>query len=315
MSESSEKSVIVEQAVEWLLLIKQGSLNERQQKQFEQWHNSSDLHQKIWQQTLLLEQKFKKLPADLAIPVIQQQAKKTQSRHWILLLGSFSALWFAYLLNEQQQWSADYRNTNGTVKTVQLSDGGRILLDANSAIDVQYTSEQRKIILRKGEIWIETRPDTSHRPFVVATPYGQAQALGTKYWVKINNNDAAVAVEKGAVKVQPNNRAEYKVLKMGEQIRFNQDQLQAITTMDATQFAWSKGWLMVDDLPLSQFVERLKPYQKGMIYLDHDLEHVKISGTYPIDNMPQLYEMLEQNYQIQVDHYAMNHVVRISSKK
>lgn len=315
MSQSSKKSVIVEQAVEWLLLIKQGSLNETQQEQFEQWHNSSDLHQSIWQQTLLLEQKFKQLPADIAIPVIQQHTQKTQTRHWILLLGSFSALWLAYLLNEQQQWSADYRNANGMAKTVQLPDGGSILLDANSAIDVQYSSEQRKIILRKGEIWIETRPDAKHRPFVVATPYGLAQALGTKYGVKINQNEAVVAVEKGAVKVQPNNCAEYKVLKMGEQIRLNQDQLQAITKIDPTQLAWTKALLMVDDLPLSQFVERLRPYQTGMIYLDHELEHVKISGTYPLDDLPKLYAMLEQNYQIQVDHYAMNHVVRISLKK
>lgn len=315
MFKSTEKSVIVEQAVEWLLLIKQGKLTEFEKNQFEQWLSQSHLHQKIWQQTIVLEQKFKQLPAEIALPVIQQQPSKTHNGHWLLLLGSFSALWFAYLLNEQQQWTADYRNGNGAAKTVLLPDGGSILLHANSAIDVQYTSQQRKIILRKGEIWIETRPDAAHRPFVVSTQYGQAQALGTQYSVKIEPKEAYVAVEKGAVKVQPQNSTQYKVVHVGEQIRFNQQKIGAVEALDITQLAWTKGLMMVDDMPLSQFIERLKPFHRAFIYLERDVEQLKISGTYPTDNMSQLYEMLEQNYQIQVNQYAANRMVSISAKK
>ncbi|WP_151813868.1 FecR domain-containing protein [Acinetobacter ursingii] len=311
-----EESEILEQAVEWLMRIKQGSLTESEYNQFEEWQNRSGLHQKIWQKALELEQKFQQLPSNIAISVIQKRPLKSHLNNGLFVLGLLPTIYCLYWINQQQQWTADYRSVTGEQRTVQLPDGGKIVLNTNSAIDVQYTGEQRKIILRKGEIWIETHHDSQHRPFVVYTQQGQAQALGTKYLVKMNANLSYVAVVKGAVKVQAQaNLPHHQILNMGQQIAFNQHTIQPVQDFDVSQLAWTKGLLMVDEVPLSQFVKRLGPYQKGMIYLDSDIENVKISGTYPINNLAQAYAMLEHTYSIKVDHYAMGHVTRIHQKE
>ena len=72
---------------------------------------------------------------------------------------------------------------------------------------------------------------------------------------------------------------------------------------------------MVNEIPLSEFVQKLRPYQSALIYLDPEVSNIKISGTFPIANMAQLYEMLENTYAIDVDRYAMNHIIRIRQKK
>ena len=180
---------------------------------------------------------------------------------------------------------------------------------------MEYTGQKRNIVLRKGEIWIETHHDSQHRPFIVYTQQGQAQALGTKYLVKMDENHSYVAVVKGAVKVQPQDDLQHsQILSAGQQTVFNQNEIQSVKDIDYTQLAWTKGLIVVDEMPLSQFVKRLQAYQHAVIYVDPDISQIKISGTYPINDMPQIYAMLEQTYSIQVDHYAMNHFIRIHSK-
>ncbi|MCU4603458.1 FecR domain-containing protein [Acinetobacter ursingii] len=311
----SQKTEILEQAAEWLMRMKQRALNEQERQQFEQWQNRSRLHQKIWHKAIELEQKFQQLPPNIVIPVIQKQALKSHLNNWLLVLGLLPTVYLIYLFNQQQQWTADYRSGTGQQKTVPLSDGGKILLNANSAIDVEYTGQKRNIVLRKGEIWIETHHDSQHRPFIVYTQQGQAQALGTKYLVKMDENHSYVAVVKGAVKVQPQDDLQHsQILSAGQQTVFNQNEIQSVKDIDYTQLAWTKGLIVVDEMPLSQFVKRLQAYQHAVIYVDPDISQIKISGTYPINDMPQIYAMLEQTYSIQVDHYAMNHFIRIHSK-
>ncbi|MCU4413697.1 FecR domain-containing protein [Acinetobacter sp. WU_MDCI_Axc73] len=311
----SRKSEILDQAVEWLMRIKQGALTESEYQQLTEWQNRSRLHQKIWHKAIELEQKFQQLPPNIAMPVIQKQPLKSHLNNRLLVLGILPTIYLIYLLNQQQQWTADYRSGTGEQTTVQLPDGGKIVLNTNSAIDVKYTAEQRNIILRKGEIWIETHHDSQHRPFIVYTEQGKAQALGTKYLVKMNANQSYVAVVKGAVKVQPQDDLQHsQILSAGQQTVFDQNEIQPVNDIDYTQLAWTKGLIVVDEMPLSQFVKRLQAYQHAVIYVDPDISQIKISGTYPINDTQQIYTMLEQTYSIQVDHYAMNHFIRIHPK-
>lgn len=313
MLNQNERHQILEEAVEWLMQMKQKPLNEIELLEFEQWKNRSQLHQSIWQQAYQLEEKFQSLPSHIAIPIIQKQ--KSHPDIWLMVLSCLPLLGLLYVMNQQQQWTADYRNGFHAPQTVKLPDGGKIILNSNTAIDVKYTAKKRDIILRKGEIWIETQHDVKNRPFTVYTQQGQAQALGTKYLVKIDQKDSQIAVLKGAVKVQPKTNNQYVIITKGQKISINQYNLHSVEYFDHSEIGWTKGLIMVNEIPLSEFVQKLRPYQSALIYLDPEVSNIKISGTFPIANMAQLYEMLENTYAIDVDRYAMNHIIRIRQKK
>ncbi|MCP2937671.1 FecR domain-containing protein, partial [Salmonella enterica subsp. enterica serovar Typhimurium] len=75
---------------------------------------------------------------------------------------------------------ADHRTVPGERLTVTLDDGSRVTLNTDSAIDEQYTGQERRIVLRRGEILVEVSADPQ-RPFVVESRHATARALGTQY--------------------------------------------------------------------------------------------------------------------------------------
>lgn len=308
MTQAEKKKVIL-QASEWLIRLQEGALSVEEQQQLEAWRQQSPLHEKVWEKALQLQEKFADIPASVALPVMDkvQAANLSAYKKYLWLLAVVPALSALYYANEQQQWLADYRSAVGERKTIALPDGGKIILNGRSAIDVEYSDQERLIVLRKGEIWIETQPDALKRPFIVSTQQGTAQALGTKYLVKMDHDVSFVAVSEGAVKVTAKQTQQQHIINMGQQTYFDQHQIQNPTLIDHGHIAWTKGFLMVNDLPLKDFVQRLQPYQKGIIRLDPEIGEIRVSGVYPIDDMEKTYLMLAQTYNLKVDTYAVGY--------
>jgi len=191
---------ILEQAVDWSMRLSQGELDEQDLAALAAWQQQSPLHLKAWQKMQQLQQTFEQLPTAVARPVLNQSSGSgwLKRSHYILLLATLAGLYLVYDLNQQQQWTADYRSGTAEFKQITLPDGGELRLDSASAIDVHYTEKSREIVLRKGQVWIKTAKDPQQRPFYVQTQYGQAQALGTEFAVELDQKQTWVKVEQGA---------------------------------------------------------------------------------------------------------------------
>jgi transmembrane sensor len=75
----------------------------------------------------------------------------------VVALGTASALLFARLAPWRQQ--ATYASQPGERRKLLLADGSRLQLNARTAVDVVYTPLQRLLVLREGEIFIDTGAD------------------------------------------------------------------------------------------------------------------------------------------------------------
>ncbi|WHP07252.1 FecR domain-containing protein [Acinetobacter corruptisaponis] len=303
---SVNKQQVLAEASTWLMRLQESELSLEELEQLQQWQQQSPLHQKIWQKALLLQTKFSDVPLDITIPVMQKvRHSSTQSYKKYLWLLAFLPLCSGlYLASEQQQWLADYRSGVGERKRVVLPDGGMVLLNASSAIDVEYTDRQRTVVLRKGEIWIETQHDPLKRPFFVSTQQGTVQALGTKYLVKMMPEYSQVAVTQGRVQVSPHQSQQQQIIETQQQLSFDARHISKVRPFEEGNIAWTKGFLMVNEMTLKDFAERLQTYQKGMIRVDSEIENIKISGSYPIDDLEKVYAMLVQTYGLEIERYA-----------
>lgn len=314
--QQTDKEKIISQASEWLMRLQEGNLSPQEQHQLEQWQQQSTLHQKIWTKALQLQDKFSDVPNDVIVPVMDKIQFYDQHRYkkYLWLFAIIPALSALYYVDQQQQLSADYRSGVGERKTIRLMDGGKIILNGRSAIDIEYSNQQRLIVLRKGEIWIETAKDDLKRPFLVETRQGTAQALGTKYLVKMDDQSSFVAVAQGAVKITTKQSQQQNILQLDQQTYFDGEKIGNLSNFSEDDIAWTKGFLMVNDLPLKDFVERLQPYQKSVIQLEPKVENLKISGTYPIDDLQKVYQMLAQTYDLEVNHYAQGYWISIKQR-
>ena len=85
------------------------------------------------------------------------------------------------------------------------TDGTRLTLSTGTAIDLRFDANARLVLLLAGEILVATAPDpaATPRPFRVRGRHGTVQALGTRFTVREDDEDARVAVFEGAVEIRP----------------------------------------------------------------------------------------------------------------
>ena len=322
MSEYSttEAQQILAEAVDWSMRLSQDELSAQDLLELTAWQERSPLHGKAWQKIQQLNGTFAALPTELARPVLNQSTSTgwLKQRPLLYLLACVPVLYLANQLNQQQQWGADYRSPVGAQKSITLPDGGELYLDSGAAIDVNFDAEKREIVLRKGQIWVKTAKDPQQRPFFVQTKHGQAQALGTEFAVNLEAQQSWLMVEHGAVQIKPKHAPDQgdaaPIIYANQQGIFNASNVTTVQGVDLARLSWKKGFMVVNNMPLSEFVQRLEKYQKGHISLDDAAAQITISGTYPIDDLNTLYEMLAQTYALQVDCYAQGYWVRIALK-
>ncbi|WP_151810277.1 FecR family protein [Acinetobacter bereziniae] len=310
---------ILNEAADWSMRLSQEELSPQQLEQLQAWQQQSSLHAKVWKKVQQLNHTFGQLPTEVARPILNQtksfSSRKRSHYMWILLCLPLLCL-LGYSLNQQQQWTAEYRTKVGEIEKIKLPDGGELYLDSASAIDLDYNDKQRNVVLKKGQIWIKTAKDQQHRPFYVRTQHGQMQALGTEFSVELDPQRSWVVVEQGAVKVQPKHQLSHTIIAVaGQQSHFNREQVLDLTRSDLSHNSWTKGWIIANDITLSEFIQQIERYQKGHIALDDDIAQIKISGTYPINDLPMLYSMLALTYGLDINRYANGYWLSIHAKK
>jgi transmembrane sensor len=178
-------------------------------------------------------------------------------------------------------WLADHTAGSGLPQRVLLADGSHLLLDAGTAVDVDYSDRARRVILRRGRVLADVQPDTA-RPFTVAADEVTAQALGTVYTVARDDMGAAVSVREGEVLVS--HGASSRVLQAGQALAAGGRQLQPVAAGD---LAWTENRLVFTDRPLGEVLTDLDRYWPGVIWVrDAGLASLPVSGSYRLDDPP-----------------------------
>ena len=201
-------SAVLEEAAGWLVRFQSETLSAADRAAFERWRGRSAAHAAAWTRVEDMLRSFGQVPPELGARTLRQldrpgRRQALRGVAGLLLLGP--AAWLAWRELPWHEWSADARTATGEQRRMQLADGTRLLLNTATAVDIQYTAEQRVIWLRAGEILLTTGKDPApvHRPFIVRTAQGSVQALGTRFMVRDERGGIRVAVFEGAVAIRP----------------------------------------------------------------------------------------------------------------
>ncbi|EML7365361.1 iron dicitrate transport regulator FecR, partial [Pseudomonas aeruginosa] len=74
--------------------------------------------------------------------------------------------------------------------------------------------------------------------------------------------------------------------------------------MQAGEDAWASGWLEVHDRSLAWVAEAFRPYLPGILQLDAEIAGNRVSGLFPLDDMPTSLDMLGRSLPIRVLRYS-----------
>ncbi|MFJ4346499.1 FecR family protein [Pseudomonas sp. NPDC089401] len=200
-------------------------------------------------------------------------------------------------------WDADYRTGAGERRSVTLADGSRIVLDADSAVDVSLFPAERRITLRRGDAFFQVQHDPD-RPFVVQAGTVSATALGTEYGVSRESTRVDVIVRTGRVRVQAMGR--HVDVPAGQRVSVDGQGVGQVLSVDADGLlAWHGGRLVFNQTPLPVVVAQLQRYRPGLIYIaDDQLRSIKVSGTFQLDRIDAALSTLEQTFPLRVTRYT-----------
>lgn len=308
MSRGSETGValdpdIVHEAAVWLMQLHSGEITETERDVWLQWRHRSEVHECAWQRAERLMQTTGGIPAVIGTRTFERMGRGSR-RHALKLLSAAMlagpAVWVAYRASPWHDGSADAHTAIGEQREWVLEDGTRLLLNTDSAVDLHFDAQQRRVRLRRGEIFVATAQDPTQRPFWVETPQGRVRPIGTRFSVRRYDDQTGVAVFSGEVEVEPLNGGTHRV-RAGEQRAFSAASMDLSTADVMLSDAWTRGLLVADELPLAELVAELARYRPGILRCDPAIADLRISGVFQLADPDQVLTLLSQTFPVKVD--------------
>lgn len=161
---------------------------------------------------------------------------------------------------------ADALTGTAETRSLRLEDGSLALLDAQSAVAVNFTADRREVVLLEGSAFFEVVP-SAERPFVVRAGDVAVTVVGTAFAVQTNSLQVSVAVQSGTVRVAGATGTPPAVLTRGQRLTIDRATQRDVRSEIAPEdvAAWRDGRLVVQDMPLRAVADELGRYQSGMI--------------------------------------------------
>ena len=303
--DSAPSRAALREAAQWLVRLNSGQARPADRQALAAWRAQDAAHEAAWQRAERLSRTFGAVPAGLGMPVLAQAERTTVNRRAALrvlaLVGTVApAAYLGWRHMPWQQWTAEHRTATGERRSVTLADGSEVLLNTASALDVVFDATERLLRLRAGEVLVTTAKDSAARAFRVETPGGWLRALGTRFAVRLVNEDTVyLAVTEGAVEITPRHGAQ-RVVQAGEQCRFTAAGIQAPVALGEQALAWVQGVLYADGMRLDDFAAELARYRPGVVRCDPAVAGLRISGAFQLQDTEYILAMLRETLPVQV---------------
>ena len=311
-------AAVVDAAVDWLVHLWSGEATESSRAQWQRWRAANPLHDEAWRRVEAQDLRWRARAPGLAGALASAAPAAGRRR----LLGGMAALAVVGLAvhtgREQiaaRGWLAQVRTAKGEQRRLQLPDGTQLLLNTATALDIDFSATLRRLRLHQGELLVTTAPDTQEpkRPFVVDTPAGRAQALGTRFTVRHDADGPAahatsVAVFEGAVELRGAGPA--LRIAAGQAAQLPAGGTAAETRPAPAAPAWAEGVLVASDMRLDAFVDELRRYRPGLLQLAPEVAGLRLSGVFPLADTDRILQALVQVLPVQV-HVPVRYWVRI----
>ncbi|OZI29167.1 iron dicitrate transport regulator FecR [Bordetella genomosp. 1] len=297
---------VLRQAADWLVRLQCGELQGEQARAFDAWHSADARHAEAWERARALLGHLAEVPAPVGAPVLRDAARRQRERRRLLrglagLAIVAPAAWSAARLLPWTAWSADLRSATGEIRHLSLADGTRVVLASASALDVLYSDTQRLLWLRAGEILVETAADRAGRPFRVRTAQGELRALGTRFTVRIDGDETALAVYDGAVEVSPAGGAAPQIVQAGHALAFSEAAAGRQTPALEADAAWTRGMLAVHERPLGEVLAKIARYRRGVLRCDPAVAGMRVSGAFPLTDTDASLALLARTLPVRID--------------
>ncbi|MGO1070467.1 FecR family protein [Lysobacter sp. CA199] len=265
---------LAEQARRWVGRLASGEMDEAELAAFETWMNSPPQHAAFAQQRALwrgLEPLRDAFEATVA-PVAAVAPMSTPRRHgrrrraigWSLATAACLTAAIAAAPALSLRLRADHHSDAAPMRLV-LNDGSEAVLDADSAIAVDYRDGERRIELLRGAAWFRVAHGDA-RPFRIEALDGVSRDIGTAFEVRLQDARVHTAVSEGLVEVESGGGA--TSVRAGQAVAYMAGgAVSRPVAIDPADIAgWRRGELLLDAVSPEQALQRIARYRQAPVW-------------------------------------------------
>ncbi|GAB7529366.1 FecR family protein [Pseudomonas sp. 3A(2025)] len=301
----------LEQAASWLALMSSGEATAQQHQDYERWcrqypREAAAIGQLSGQLRGLQDQGIGGLSSRQLVGVVNTP---TTRRRVLRAAGGGLGLGLLAMLvgpdalralQPGQHWRTD----TGERRQLMLGDGSQLTLDACSAV---CAPQPRCLALEQGQISLRIAQGAAFR---VDTAHGSLLSHQARLVLRREAHASRVSVLEGSARLFSEGQ-EHR-LDAGQRARFDSSGLIAIEAGANADDAWTRGLLRVENQPLSQVIQALQDYRRGVIQLDASVALRRVSGVYPLDDTDRSLALLSDSLGLRLQFFS-RYWVRITA--
>ena len=212
--------------------------------------------------------------------------RKTKRFYWvpvaaaIFLLLAVIGYWVLFPIGER----VIYQTAYGETEHIDLPDGSRLVLNANSSISYQsnWDDKQDREVELEGEAFFTITHTPDHQKFIVHSNNVEIEVLGTEFNVNNRRGKSQVVLQSGKVKVnlkqtrgKESELDDMLIMEPGDLVEVS-DKDTKITKKVVTPenySSWTNGILIFNKMPLSEVFEMIQDnYGYNVIVLEEGIE-------------------------------------------
>ncbi|MFJ4371706.1 FecR domain-containing protein [Pseudomonas japonica] len=299
---------VAEEAIAWMVRLRSGQDEARQQVLFQQWLARSPANAAAWEQLQRgLGRHYdvvRRAPGALRDTLLQTDTARRDVLRGLVAVGLLGGgLWLGARSDGGRTLMADLRTGTGERRRLTLADGSRLILNADSAVDIDLAGERRLLRLYRGALVVQVAADPS-RPFIVRTAQGDIRALGTRFLVEqLADDSTRVVVLEHAVRVSLPSGATQDLAE-GQAALLRAQGIEALPAGQAYRADWVEGRLSVLDEPLSTLIDALRPYRSGFIRVSPRVRDLRVQGVFPLDDSERTLAALAETQPIRIKRFG-----------
>ena len=292
----------VRQAIQWLLRIRNNAANPSLRHQCDAWRAANAQHELAWQRVQSLDEELsanlRSVPgAHLALQTLDLSTARLHRRQALKLLSGAvvagGAAWLGRGYTPWEQWTSDFATAVGEQRSYRLPDGSTLRLNTQSAADIHFNGEERRVSLRQGELLLGCAADPAHRSFWLGSRDGLFEAFDARLVACQEAGSTRVSVFQGRVAMHPS-RGPMVWAGPGESYRVTPHQVSRLPTLAMDPGAWADGLIVTQGMPLRDFLAQVSRYRHGLLGCSDAVAELRLSGVFRLQQPEQLIELLPQ---------------------
>jgi ferric-dicitrate binding protein FerR (iron transport regulator) len=231
------------------------------------------------------------------------ETRRIGRRPWLMAAASVLVLGMTAWLGREQILYKTYATEFGETRSVELSDGTKVILNANTSMKVPrfgFGEDTREVKLN-GEAFFNVTHTIDNKRFMVKTDdHFEVMVLGTEFSVYTRQKGGKVLLKKGKVHVlfSEGNRKKELVMKPGDLVTMEKSAAKPVVRPNAdTQklIAWTGNRFVFDKTPLSEVAAQLQEHYGIRVEIkDNRFASRTVSGTFQPESGEELLTLLSE---------------------